>query len=167
AASRLAAEPPFDLVATSDLRRARRTAELLTGALGLDARGALAVEPGLREYDVAGWSGLTHDQIEAGWPGDLERFRRGEVSPPGGEDRAHFDARVTAAGRRVALLAAKGGAGRLLVVAHAGVVRALARAAGAADHRVGHLAGYWGLHDACGLCPCRPVDLLVRAWEPA
>ncbi|MGH9115595.1 MAG: histidine phosphatase family protein, partial [Acidimicrobiales bacterium] len=164
AAGRLAAEPPFEMVATSDLCRALRTAELLAGELGLG--GGLAIDPGLREYDVAQWSGLTYEQIEAGWPGELERFRRGEVSPPDGEDRFEFDARVAAAGRRVGMLAAKAGGARLLVIAHGGVVRALARAAGSAEHRVGHLAGYWGLHDARGLCPDRPVDLL-SACEPA
>ncbi|MGH9114879.1 MAG: histidine phosphatase family protein, partial [Acidimicrobiales bacterium] len=113
AAGRLAAEPPFEMVATSDLCRARRTAELLAGELGID--GGLAVDAGLREYDVARWSGLTYEQIEAGWPGELERFRRGEVSPPDGEDRFEFDARVAAAGRRVGMLAAKAGGARLLV----------------------------------------------------
>jgi broad specificity phosphatase PhoE len=153
------AEPPFDLAFSSDLDRARHTAELLGAALGLRAR--LTVDSGLREYDVGAWSGHTRDEIEARWPGDMGRFSSIELSaPPDGENRADFDARVLAAGRRVAAAAERADARRVLVVAHGGVVRALARAAGAPVSQVGHLAGYWGSHAAGGLFPDRPVNLL-------
>jgi broad specificity phosphatase PhoE len=159
AAGHLAGAPPFDLVVSSDLLRARRTAELLAEALGQP--GAPAVEPGLREYNIGAWSGRTHEEIEARWPGEIARFGRGEIAaPPGGEHPAEFDARVAAAGNRVAAAAHAAGADRVLVVAHGGVLRTLARAAGQAEYRVGHLAGYWGEHAAGGLFPDRPVDLL-------
>jgi hypothetical protein len=48
----------------------------------------------------------------------------------------------------------------MLVIAHGGVVRALARAAGQAEYRVGHLAGYRGRHTEAGLFPLHPVNLL-------
>jgi hypothetical protein len=48
----------------------------------------------------------------------------------------------------------------VLVVAHGGVVRALARAAGAPESQIGHLAGYWGSYAPGGLFPDRPVNLL-------
>ena len=159
AAARLAGQPPFELVVSSDLSRARRTAELLLEALGVTACPSL--EPGLREYDVGAWSGHTREEIEAGWPGEIARFSSNEmVAPPGGEDRAAFDARVVAAGARVAQAAERAGADRVLVVAHGGVVRALARAVGQPDHRIGHLAGYWGSCRAGGLFPEHPVNLL-------
>jgi probable phosphoglycerate mutase len=159
AAARLIEEPPFDLAFASDLDRARHTAELLGAALGLTAR--LSVDSGLREYDVGAWSGHTRDEIEARWPGEIGRFSSVELSaPPGGEDRAAFDVRVLAAGRRVAAAAEGAGARRVLVVAHGGVVRALARASGAPVSQIGHLAGYWGSHAAGGLFPEQPVNLL-------
>jgi probable phosphoglycerate mutase len=159
AAAHLAGEPRFDLVAASDLRRASRTAELLADALDLGIGPVL--DPGLREYDVGDWSGCTRDEIEARWPEEIARFGANDMAaPPGGEDRAAFYARVLAAGRRVADVAGSSGAGRVLVVAHGGVVRALADAAGQPGYRIGHLAGYWGQHRAGGLFPEQPVNLL-------
>jgi broad specificity phosphatase PhoE len=159
AAARLAGEAAFELVVTSDLDRARRTAELLVEAL--DLMTGVSLDAGLREYDVGAWSGHTRDEIEARWPGEIARFSSNEMAaPPGGEDRATFEARVAAAGRRVAEVAQRVGAGPVLVVAHAGVIRALARAVGQPEHRIGHLAGYRGSHAAGGLFPERPVKLL-------
>jgi hypothetical protein len=60
----------------------------------------------------------------------------------------------------VASLAAQQGVARVLVVAHGGVVRSLARAVGLIDHHIGFLAGYWGEHDAAGLSLKTPIDLL-------
>jgi broad specificity phosphatase PhoE len=149
----------FDLVVSSDLSRARRTAEVMSDALGLDAD--LVVEPGLREYDVGEWSGCTRAEIEARWPGVLEQWNRGALSaPPGGEARSALDARVVEAGSRVATVAAEHGARRILVVAHGGVIRALARANRRPEQPIGHLAGYVGSHGAGRLLPEEYVDLL-------
>jgi probable phosphoglycerate mutase len=159
AAGRLTGEPPFELVASSDLIRALRTAHMLAAALDLPA--TTLIEPGLREYDVGAWSGQTREEIEARWPDEIDRFNRGDLdAPPGGEDRAGFDARVIRAGRQVAAAAQAACASRVLVVAHGGVLRALARAAGQPEYRIGHLAGYRGRHAAGGLLPDTPVNLL-------
>jgi probable phosphoglycerate mutase len=159
AAGRLRGES-FGLVVSSDLQRAHQTAERLIGALGLTVE--FRIEPGLREFDAGEWSGLTRDEIEGRWPGAIERFARLELStPPGGEPRAQFEQRVADAARRVGSAAANAGADRLLVVTHGGVLRALARAAGAVEYRVGPLAGYWGRHDEGGLFPETPADLLA------
>ena len=160
AANRLAGDEPFDLVVTSDLTRARQTAARLAQALALDA--PHYVEAGLREYDIGEWSGLTHEEIGARWPGAIARFSRSELAAPGGEDRDAFDSRVSEAGRRVAALAMDLGSDRVLVVAHGGVVRSLARSVGRPDLRVGHLAGYRGRTGADGLFPEEPVDLLEQ-----
>ena len=160
AASRLEADAPFDGVASSDLTRARRTAELMAARLGIE--GPLQIEPGLREYDVGDWSGLTRDEIEATWPGAIERFSlRLLDTPPGGESRSAFDGRVRKAASRVSDWAAAAGRARILVIAHGGVVRSLATSAGRPDARLGHLAGYWGTHDAGGFHPESAVDLLA------
>ncbi|MDP9295247.1 MAG: histidine phosphatase family protein, partial [Actinomycetota bacterium] len=55
--------------ASSDLRRARRTAELISRSLGL---GPVGVDRGLRERDVGEWSGLTAAEVDERWPGQRE-----------------------------------------------------------------------------------------------
>lgn len=129
------------VIATSDLRRARRTAELLAEGVGLDP-GSVIVDAGLRERDIGAWSGLTTDEIEARWPGMIAAWRRGEVaSPPGGEDDAAFRARVVGALQRIAAQA--DGAGHVLVVSHGGAIRALERAAGVEAVVRPNLTGRW------------------------
>lgn len=145
---------PFDLVACSDLVRARRTAELLAG----DA--PLVVDPGLREYDVGAWSGLTRAEIEAVWPEELALFDAGRlVVPPGGESRGDFEARVGEAGLRLAALTGRRRAARVLAVAHGGVVRALAARP---ERPVGHLCGYRAAVVRGRLVVCGEVDLAGR-----
>ncbi|HVA76039.1 MAG TPA: histidine phosphatase family protein [Acidimicrobiales bacterium] len=159
AGKRLAELDSFDGVFCSDLSRAVETAEILTASMG--SIPPPVVEPGLREYDVGEWSGRTRDEIEIRWPGDIARFSCGELpAPPGGETRSAFDDRVSEAAARIGRAAESAGFGAILVVAHGGVVRALARLASAAEYRVGHLAGYRGRHNAGGLLPEEPIDLL-------
>ncbi|MBY0401961.1 histidine phosphatase family protein, partial [Myxococcota bacterium] len=63
-AETLAAEQaarPWTRLYSSDLLRARATAERIADALRLE----LVLDPRLRELDVGRWSGLTRPQIEA------------------------------------------------------------------------------------------------------
>lgn len=137
AAERLA-DVAFGGVVSSDLARARRTAEVLSERLDL---GPVAIEPGLRERDVGDWSGLTRREIDARWPGLRDAWSRGEVpSPPNGELNAAFSDRVVEAAARVAATA---GGLPLLVVAHGGVVRALERHAGEEALTLANLGGRW------------------------
>ena len=149
----------FDHVVSSDLSRAVQTASVFRDALAIDS--PVEIDPGLREYDVGQWSGKTRDEIERLWPGDITRFAQGELAaPPGGETRAEFDSRVLDAAERVGRSASERGSRGLLVVAHGGVLRALARLAAVGEYRVGHVAGYTGRYGANGLMPEEPVDLL-------
>lgn len=102
-----------DVVVTSDLRRARHTAELLGFA---DAR----CEPGLREVDVGDWTGKEIAGIVADQPDDYRGWRAGTFAPPGGEDWGSFCARTAQATQEAAR-----SADRLLVICHGGVIRAL------------------------------------------
>src|SRR3954469_1438963 len=89
-----------DAIVTSDLERAVQTALIVSEAIGV---GPVVTEPGLRERNVGDWTGRTRDEIEARWPGDLDRWRRGELpEPPGGERNDEILERVEAALRRVA-----------------------------------------------------------------
>ena len=109
-AATLAADQ-IDALYSSDLRRASETAAVVAAACGLE----VVLDPGLREMDVGSWTGL----------GIAEASRRLERSEtPDGETREAFDARVVAALHRVASAHSYG---RIVVVAHGGVARALQR----------------------------------------
>ena len=137
----------FAVAASSDLARARRTAEILADALAIAA--PLRVLPGLREYDVGAWSGLRRPDIARQWPDELALWERGELAAtPGGEDLAAFDARVAGAFDELVASAgppraADGAEADVLLVAHGGVVRSLIRRFGGVDRPVRHLSGVW------------------------
>ncbi len=134
-------------VVTSDLVRARRTGEIIAGALGL---GPVEVRPDLREYDVGDWSGLTKPEIEERWPGQQAEWFGGRLATtPAGEGRVHFDRRVLDAMVQVTDGAAPGSV--LVVVTHGGVIRALERATGAPPVPIANLCGRWFEMGAAGL----------------
>ena len=144
AAARLAGVG-FAAVASSDLVRARRTAEIVARSLAL---GPVIVEPRLKEYDVGRWCGLTKPEIEQGWPGMIAAWAGGALpSTPGGELRVAFAERVVASLRR---LAGEMPAGDMLVVTHSGVVRTLERLLGVEHVPIGNLSGRWCLVDDDG-----------------
>jgi broad specificity phosphatase PhoE len=138
AAERLAEIASITVVWTSDLVRARRTAELIASRLGVDR---VRDEPRLRERDVGSWSGLTRAEIEKRWPGYLAARR----SPPDFEGDVELLART-----REGLSAAVDGSrtGDVLVVTHGGVVRTIERSLGATPDKLPNLAGRWILADA-------------------
>ena len=111
----------LSVLVTSDLRRARETAEIAADRLGIATR----LEPALRELDVGKWSGLARDEIARRWPEDFARFRAGDldVRPGGGETRRELRDRVLAALRS---LQRRYRGDRIGVVTHLGVIRTLA-----------------------------------------
>ncbi len=122
-AQRLAAtfaDAQLEAIIASDLRRARETAAIIAGVLGVDPH----LDARLRERDLGYWSGLTSVEIVARWPRDLARLRQRDLDlqPGGGESLRALQARVA---EFVAGLAAWPGDGALAVVTHAGVLRAL------------------------------------------
>ncbi len=123
----------FDLIASSNLQRANRTAEIIASAIGV---GPVLVEPELRERDAGEWQGLTKDEIEAQWPGYLADNRW----PPGYEgDDSVSERAISALARLSAQLA--GGTG--LVVVHAGVIYTVEALAGMPFERIPNLGGRW------------------------
>ncbi len=106
---------------SSDLARARETAEILGEALGLVPEPRLD----LREMDVGTWSGLSHAEIARRWPEDYARFRAGclDIRAGGGESRRELFARVR---RALAEVVARHPSGRAAVVSHRGALRAIA-----------------------------------------
>ena len=137
AAKRLAGSD-FARLVSSPLQRARRTAEILAEVVGLD----VDFEPELQEIDTGIWTGLTRDEIRAGWPRELADWSEGRSeSPPGGESRFALAARAQAALRRLATAAQAGE--RLLVVTHGALLRHLDRSLGLEPESVPNLGGRW------------------------
>lgn len=126
-----ALEPVAGIV-TSDLERARATAEIIAAAVGHDT---VRTEQGLRERTAGPWEGLTRREIEVRWPRYLHEGRR----PPGYEADPRLIGRIQEALRRVA----RDSNGPLLVVTHGGVINALERRDGHAWQRVPNLGGRW------------------------
>jgi probable phosphoglycerate mutase len=119
---RLAGDPP-DAIVSSDLARARETAELVGRRLGLDVR----LDARLREVDVGEWSGLTTPEIERLYPEGAQRRLRGETGWHRGESYEALGRRVLEALRAIA---AEHPAGRVLVVTHGGAMRSIWLACG-------------------------------------
>lgn len=136
---------PLGRAVSSDLDRARTTAQIMAGLAGsselLGRRPLVEEVPGLRELDVGEWSGLTRAQIASEWPDTLARWDAGELdATPGGEPRDAFDRRVRTA--LTGVLDSHAGQ-RVVVVAHGGVVRSVGRWLGAPPVGGLHVAGFW------------------------
>jgi probable phosphoglycerate mutase len=108
---------PLDAVYSSDLVRAKETAEIATAGRGLTVR----VLVGLRERHFGTWEGLTDDVIR-------DRFPESRTGPWGdGETIDEMSARVVASLRTIA---AEHDGENVLVATHGGPMRAVLRAAG-------------------------------------
>jgi ribonuclease H / adenosylcobalamin/alpha-ribazole phosphatase len=119
AAARLAERGGIDLIVTSPLQRARRTAEAVAAATGAP----LEVEDGLAETDFGKWEGLTFAEAAQQWPDVLPAWLAStEVAPPDGESFAAVSTRVLAALDR---LLAVPGPRTLLLVSHVTPIKTL------------------------------------------
>lgn len=113
---------PLDAVITSDLTRARQTAEILARPLGLVPE----LEPRLRELDAGHWSGRTRAEIEIAWGADLARYRAGDLDLRlgGGES---FRQLARRAGAAIADIRQCHAGRTIAIVTHGGVAKVLAR----------------------------------------
>lgn len=110
-------------IATSDLCRARGTAEIVAEALGLEVA---LVDGGLRERCYGAWEGLTRGECQARFPEEWARHVADpRTAPPGGESTDALLARVVPAIHR----AAERLTSPALLVTHGGVMRAFLAAA--------------------------------------
>ncbi len=113
---------------SSDLLRARATAEPLAAASGLRVQ----TDTALRERAFGRFEGETSAEIERRWPDEAARWRRRELDfgPGGGEDLVSFSARSLSALTR---LADRHAGEAIAIVAHGGVLDCLYRAATGID----------------------------------
>ena len=123
ALARLSDALPNAPVISSDLTRARDTAEAILGA-----RPRLPPDPDLREIHFGAWEGLTNTEVEARDRDALFAFwdAPGQASAPGGENWDDFAARTDSAIDRL-----RAAHDEAIVVCHFGVIlRQLQRARG-------------------------------------
>ena len=118
------AHEPVQAVYSSDLQRARQTAQAFAGAAGLP----VVDEPGLRERHFGHFEGRTFAEIEQRWPDDARRWRQRDpdFAPGDGESLRQLHARCVEACVR---LARRHRGQTILVVTHGGVLDILYRAA--------------------------------------
>ncbi len=103
---------------TSDLRRARQTAEAIAKHFGA----GLQVRPGLREIHFGLWEGLSWNEIEVHDPVRAKRWAEEypNSTAPGGESFEQFESRVC---REIAFLLGEATIFPIAAVAHAGFIR--------------------------------------------
>jgi broad specificity phosphatase PhoE len=116
------ADIALDAVYSSDLVRAHETASVVAAAEGLDVT-PLAE---LREVDVGSWEGLTREEAEERFPEGFRRWRAGGTGWEDGESYGQMAERVLGA---VDDIAQRHDPGRVLIVSHAGPIRAIHAAA--------------------------------------
>ena len=128
----------FDRVESSDLTRARTTADAVAERLGSDVRS----DSIYREIDVGSWEGLSRAEVKERFPHEIEALQRGEDVPiGGGESWAGMARRAEGAIRALAAELAPGQHGAIF--AHGGfVASAVARMCAIARSRptrLGHM----------------------------
>jgi broad specificity phosphatase PhoE len=142
----------FDILYTSSLPRARRTADAISKAIGLPVQEDYA----LREFDLGEWEGRTFADLE-----DSENlWKRWEAdphfAPPGGESPSMFQRRIVTVFESLASLHPSH---TVLVVTHGGVIR--------------NLLGLWignGPHDwqrwRASNCSITILERREQRWHP-
>jgi probable phosphoglycerate mutase len=127
--ARALAHEPIDLLVSSDLGRARQTAQAVAALRGMP----LQIEPGLRERCYGGFEGLLYTEIEQRFPAEFAAWQARDIDailPNGkncGETFRQFYARATEA---ILGLARMHPGRTLALVAHGGVLECAYRMAG-------------------------------------
>ena len=147
---------PVGAVVSSDLVRARETAEIVAAGHGLGVR----TDHRFRETDLGRWQGLTHREVDGDFPGHRSHWRRTPTwAPPGGESRVDVMRRTTAGVADLLADDALWAGGAVVVVAHGGSISALT--SGLLDIPVEHYPMFGGLGN------CRWSQLLAVGDDAA
>ena len=121
-----------DVVYSSDLARARETAEIIARRLELPVR----LETRLRERSFGMWEGLTAAEIEADFPDAHLRWLAGEG--PGADDAEPFDAFGKRVQEGLREILERHRDDTVLVVAHGGSIRVIHALASGLDYARDH-----------------------------
>jgi broad specificity phosphatase PhoE len=129
-------EMGFQSVTSSDLSRARETASIIAGELGIELTPPVSE---LKERHFGDINGLTSQEIDLRFPGLLDKWRAGQIIEiPGGEAWSVFTERVFQG-----LCSLSSWSGRILVVSHEGVLHAVEYLLGEKWVRHENLEGKW------------------------
>lgn len=110
----------IDAIYSSDLKRARRGAEIISRITGVDCK----VIPSLRELNLGRWEGLTIEEVKGLYPDEAD-FRFGDLATcriKGGENIIDLKERVIPVLERI-IQDHRGK--KVLIVAHGGVNRVI------------------------------------------
>ena len=128
--------PDFSILASSDLVRARETAEIFAKAHDKDSNDIL-IEPQVQERDAGEFSGLTRDEIEKKFPGYLAQNRW----PSGWEPDDVLIKRLREGLGRITASSTESDS--IVVVTHGGCIYALESLLGEVYRRISNLGGRW------------------------
>ena len=131
--AQLAAETPFDGIASSTLDRAATTGDAIARHLGFDTPFRT---PNLAERNAGEWSGLTRPEIEKAYPGYLKARKY----PPGYEHDDELLPRIRQGLRDVI---ENVGGNRLIVAAHGGIVYCIEASVGLPFRHMANLGARW------------------------
>ena len=128
--------PDFSILASSDLVRARETAEIFARAHDKEPNDIL-IEPQVQERDAGEFSGLTRDEIDKKFPGYLAQNRW----PSGWEPDDVLIKRLREGLGRI--IASSTESDSIVVVTHGGCIYALESLLGEEYRRISNLGGRW------------------------
>ena len=128
--------PDFSILASSDLVRARETAEIFAKAHDKDSNDIL-IEPQVQERDAGEFSGLTRDEIDKKFPGYLAQNRW----PSGWEPDDVLIKRLREGLGRITASSTESDS--IVVVTHGGCIYALESLLGEVYRRISNLGGRW------------------------
>jgi broad specificity phosphatase PhoE len=118
----------IDVVYSSDLSRARETADIVASKLGLEVR----VDPRLRERSFGSWEGLTTAEIEERFADSHRRWRDGASA--GADDAETFEDFFTRVNGFLADLLRLHAGENVLVISHGGSIRVIHAIAAGVDY---------------------------------
>ncbi len=127
----------FDAIVSSGLARATRTALIISESTGI---GPVLIDDAFSERDVGVYQGLTREEIDKQFPGQLDAG----VFPEGWETDESVLQRVQQGLERLRRQCIDGD---VLVIAHGGVIYTLERFFGNELRRISNLEGCWLHHD--------------------
>ena len=117
-----------DALYSSDLARARETAEILAVTIGLEIR----FDERLRERGFGAWEGLTTEEVKSSFPDEQRRWRAGLGA--GAHDAEPFEAFAARVVSFVEDVGRRHDGEEVLVVTHGGTIRVVHAVAAGLDY---------------------------------
>ena len=122
AAAQLLVDRGVTKIISSDLSRARHTAQIVGDCLGLE----VSEDARLRETHLGQWQGMTHAEVDAWRPGIRAHWRNNAGwAPPGGESRLDVARRARPVVDELMRSYTQWDESVVLLVAHGGTIAAL------------------------------------------